>query len=62
MSKQKVWVVEYTSWHCSEAFVELYHKEEDTKERFITLVKELYDEPNGEPTLEEMTYQQMIPL
>jgi len=54
MKKQKVWVVEYTSGYCSETFVELYHKEEDTKERFIALVKDYYNEPDDEPTLEEV--------
>lgn len=52
MKKQKVWVVEYTSGYTSECYVLLYHNVDDAEAKFITLVKDLYNESDNEPTLE----------
>ena len=52
MEKQTVWVLQYASGYTSEAWVKLYHKEEDARKEFLELVKLDYN--NDELTKEEV--------
>jgi hypothetical protein len=49
-----VWIVDYSSGYTSESFNEAFDSEEKAKTRFIELVKSQYNEPDDEPTLEEI--------
>lgn len=48
----EVWVLQYVSGYTSEAWVKLYHKEEDARKEFLELVK--LDYSNEELTTEEV--------